>query len=71
MDGRSLAIAGLVLDYGVLTAGVLGGLYYISASAFILGGPSKLLHMQQSEQVQQGGRQDRSGFSQPANEPVQ
>jgi hypothetical protein len=71
MEGRNLAIAGLVLGYGVLAAGLLGGLYYMSNSAFTLGGPSKMPQMQQSGQVQPGGGQDRPGFSQPANQPVQ
>lgn len=74
MEGRNLALGGLILGWGGLAVLVLGGLYYMSSSAFEPGGSGWQPQMSQPGASQPGNAQPgqpRPGFSQPANQAPQ
>lgn len=74
MEGRNLALGGLILGYGGLALLLLGGLYYMSSSAFEPGAGGWQPQMKQPGVNQPANGQPgqaRPGFSQPANQAPQ
>lgn len=63
MEGRNLALGGLVLGYGVLAAGVILGLYQLSSGAMQMDSGWK----PQLEGSQPADNEGRPGFVQPPN----